>query len=219
MRLISQITGKRFILPGTTRSIKATVYAPTKVTAGEAYQAFLSILELNGMAIVPAGRYLKIVESQARRRPRDSAVHVDETVPEGDRYLTRLQRVTNISAEDAATLLERFKSGDGNITAYAPTNMLIITDTGTNIRRMVRILEVVDVARDRRADLGRARAQRERDRARRSAERDLRAGARARAAAARPSAARPHRASRGAGQPRAERQPERDGRRAQRRIS
>src|SRR5206468_1045121 len=51
VRLISQITGKRFILPGTTRTLKATVYAPTKVTAAEAYQAFLSILELNGMAI------------------------------------------------------------------------------------------------------------------------------------------------------------------------
>jgi general secretion pathway protein D len=146
VRLISQITGKRFILPGTTRSIKATVYAPTKVTAGEAYQAFLSILELNGMAIVPAGRYLKIVESgRVEGRPIPLFTQ-DESVPEGDRYLTRLQRVTNISAEDAASLLERFKSGDGSITAYAPTNMLIITDTGTNIRRMVRILDVVDVA-------------------------------------------------------------------------
>jgi general secretion pathway protein D len=146
VRLISQITGKRFILPGTTRAIKATVYAPTKVTAAEAYQAFMSILELNGMALVPAGRYLKIVESgRVEGRPIPLFTQ-DESVPEGDRYITRLQRVTNISAEDAASLIERFKSGDGSITAYAPTNMLIITDTGTNIRRMVRILDVIDVA-------------------------------------------------------------------------
>src|SRR6185369_4526733 len=103
-------------------------------------------LELNGMAIVPAGRYLKIVESgRVEGRPIPLFTQ-DESVPEGDRYLTRLQRVTNISAEDAGSLLERFKSGDGSITAYAPTNMLIITDTGTNIRRMMRILDVVDVA-------------------------------------------------------------------------
>src|SRR6185312_13362503 len=43
-------------------------------------------------------------------------------------------------------LLERFKSGDGGITAYAPTNMLVITDTGTNLKRMLRILDQVDVA-------------------------------------------------------------------------
>jgi general secretion pathway protein D len=147
VRLISQITGKRFILPSKGRSIKATVYAPTKVTAAEAYQAFLSILELNGMALVPSGRYLKIVES-GRVEGRAIPLYTeDENVPGGDRFLTHLHRVNNISAEDAATLLERFKSGDGSITGYAPTNMLIITDTGTNIQRMMRILDVIDVAR------------------------------------------------------------------------
>lgn len=146
VRLISQITGRRFILPGKTRSIKATVYAPTKVTAAEAYQAFLSILELNGMALVPAGRYLKIVESgRVEGRP-IPLLDNGERVPYGDRFMTRLQRVENISAQDASKLLERFKSGDGSLTAYAPTNMLIITDTGTNIRRMLRILSAVDVA-------------------------------------------------------------------------
>lgn len=147
VRLISQITGKRFILPSKGRSIKATVYAPTKVTAAEAYQAFLSILELNGMALVPSGRYLKIVES-GRVEGRAIPLYTEgDDVPGGDRFITHLHRVNNISAEDAATLLERFKSGDGSITGYAPTNMLIITDTGTNIQRMIRILDVIDVAR------------------------------------------------------------------------
>jgi general secretion pathway protein D len=146
IRLISQITGRRFILPGTTRAIKATVYAPTKVSAAEAYQAFLSILELNGMTIVPAGKYLKVVESSRIEGRTIPLLASDDELPEGDRFITRLQRVASIPAEDAASLLERFKSGDGSITAYAPTNMLIITDTGTNIRRMLRILEVIDVA-------------------------------------------------------------------------
>jgi general secretion pathway protein D len=147
VRLMSQITGRSFILPSKTRSIKATVYAPTKVTAAEAYQAFLSILELNGMALVPSGRYLKIVESgrvEGRAVPMFSG---DEQVPIGDRYVTRIQQVKNIAAEDAGKLLERFKSGDGGLTAYAPTNTLIMTDTGTNLRRMLRILEEVDIAR------------------------------------------------------------------------
>ncbi|HKP60500.1 MAG TPA: type II secretion system secretin GspD [Polyangiales bacterium] len=147
VRLMSQITGRSFILPSKARSIKATVYAPTKVTAAEAYQAFLSILELNGMALVPSGRYFKIVESgrvEGRAVPLFTG---DEAVPTGDRYVTRLQAVKNIAAEDASQLLERFKSGDGSLTAYAPTNMLIMTDTGTNIRRMLRILDVVDVTR------------------------------------------------------------------------
>lgn len=147
VRLISQITGKRFILPSKTRSIKATVYAPTQVTAAEAYQAFLSILELNGLAVVPSGSYLKIVES-GRVEGRAIPLFTDESsVPRGDRFVTRLHRVSHISAEDASQLLERFKSGDGSLTAYAPTNTLIVTDTGTNMRRMLRILNAIDVAK------------------------------------------------------------------------
>lgn len=147
VRLISQLTGKRFIMPSKLRSIQATVYAPTKVTVAEAYQAFLSILELNGMALVPAGRYLKIVESGGVENKPVRLQTEEGGVPSGDTFLTRMQRMQHIAAEDAAELLGRFKSADGNITAYAPSNMLIITDTGTNMNRMMRILGVVDVPR------------------------------------------------------------------------
>ena len=37
------------------------------------------------------------------------------------------------------SLLDRFKSPDGSVSAYAPTNMLIITDTGRQVRRMLRM--------------------------------------------------------------------------------
>jgi general secretion pathway protein D len=58
-----------------------------------------------------------------------------------------MHRVENVSSEDVATLLSRFKSREGNVTAYAPTNTIIMTDTGTNIRRMLRIVEAIDVPR------------------------------------------------------------------------
>ncbi len=147
VRLISSITGKRFILPGKVRSIKASVYAPTKVSAAEAYQAFLSILELNGMTLVSAGRYLKIVETSGVENLPTSLYGVGEASPTDDRYVTRMHRIENVSSEDVATLLARFKSREGNVTAYAPTNTIIMTDMGSNIRRMLRIVEAIDVPR------------------------------------------------------------------------
>lgn len=145
IRLISDITGRRFIVPGKIRSIKATVYAPTQVTAAEAYRAFLSILQLNGLAVVPAGRYLKVVESAGIENQPIPTYTRGGATPADDRYLTRLQRLENITAEDAATLLTRFKSREGQVSSYGPTNTLILTDTGSNIRRMMRVLRAVDV--------------------------------------------------------------------------
>jgi len=147
VRLISNMTGRRFILPTKLRAIKATVFAPTKVTVAEAYQAFLSVLEVNGFTIVPAGRYLKIVEAQQIERQTVPMYEDGSTVPSTDRYVTRIHHLDHLSAEDVTTLLARFASRTANITSYGPTNMLILTDTGAQIRRMLRLIAAIDLPR------------------------------------------------------------------------
>ena len=147
VRIVARITGKRFILPSKARSIKATVYSPTDVTAAEAYQAFLSILDLNGLSLEPSGRYYKIVETAGAESRVFPGYTDGETMPSDDRYVTRMHRLDHVAAEDVATLLGHFKSAEGAITAYAPTNTLIITDTAANVRRMLGIVSQVDVAR------------------------------------------------------------------------
>ncbi len=146
IRAISQLTGKRFIVGATVKNIKASVYAPQKVTVAEAYQAFLSILESNKLTVVPHGRFLKIVDTGAVASSDTPVYGSHQPSPAEDRYVTQLRRVVNISADEAATVLAKFKSKDADITVYGPTNLLIITDTGSNIRRLTRILEEIDEA-------------------------------------------------------------------------
>ncbi|MGH7439322.1 MAG: secretin N-terminal domain-containing protein, partial [Polyangiaceae bacterium] len=144
VRVIGELTGKRFIFGGKVHNIKATVFSPQKVTVAEAYQAFLSILEANGLTVVPHGRFYKIVDSPDAKQ--GAPVYVAGQGATGEeRYITRIHRLRNASADEIATVLGHFKSKDGDITVYAPGNLLIITDTGTNIQRMMRILEDTDV--------------------------------------------------------------------------
>jgi general secretion pathway protein D len=144
VRVIGQLTGKRFIFGGKVKNIKATVYSPQKVTVAEAYQAFLSILEANGLTVVPHGRFYKIVDSPDAKQGAPVYVAGQAATTE-ERYITRIHRVRHAAADEIANVLGHFKSKDGDITVYGPGNLLIITDTGTNIQRMVRILEDVDV--------------------------------------------------------------------------
>ena len=141
---IVAITGRRFIFGGKTRKISATVVSPKNVSAGEAYQAFLSVLEQNGMTVVPHGRYLKIVDTQGSASETTPILGTVEPVPVTDRYVTRLYRLKHVDASEASNVLGKFKSKDADITVYAPTNLLIITDTGRNIRRLLRITEELD---------------------------------------------------------------------------
>jgi general secretion pathway protein D len=142
---ISGLTGRRFIYGAKVRQVKATVVSPEPVTLEEAYQAFLSILEANGMTVVPHGRFLKIVDSGGIVTQATPIVARAEPVPDADRFVTRLYRLQNVSSEEAVALLTKFKSKDGDISAYSPGRLLIITDTGNQVRRLIRILEEVDV--------------------------------------------------------------------------
>jgi len=145
VRVIAQLTGKRFIFGGKVKNIKATVYSPQKVTVAEAYQAFLSILETNGLTVVPHGRFLKIVETNQVANQGTPIYGSTQGAPTEDRFVTRMHRLGHISADDAANVLGKFKSKEADITVYGPGNMIIVTDTGTNIRRMMQILEEIDV--------------------------------------------------------------------------
>jgi general secretion pathway protein D len=145
IKVMGQLTGKRFIFGGKVRNIKATIYSPQKVTVAEAYQAFLSILETNGLTVIPHGKFLKIVETPGVVT-QSTPVYgtANKNAPE-DRYVTRLHRLNYTTADEVANVLSHFKSRDGDITIYSPGNLLIVTDTGTNIKRMMSIVEEIDV--------------------------------------------------------------------------
>jgi general secretion pathway protein D len=144
VKIIGNITGKAFILGGKTPNLKATIYAPTRITAEEAYQAFLSVLQVNGLTVVPAGRYLKILPISG---PTSQNLRIigQLSAPPGDEIVTRLQPLEHVAAEDLAELLGRFKSPEGDVTVYGPTNTLIITDYGSSIRRLLKLISILDV--------------------------------------------------------------------------
>ncbi len=143
VRVVGHMTGKRFIFGGKVRNVKTSVYAPQKVTVAEAYQAFLSILETNGLTLVPHGRFLKIVETAGAATQALPTYGPQDAVPSEDRYVTRLHRLAHSRGDEVASVLGHFKSKDGDVTAAG--ELLIITDTGSNIRRMMQIVQELDI--------------------------------------------------------------------------
>jgi len=142
---ISGLTGKRFIYGSKVRKISITVVSPTPVTLAEAYEAFLSVLQANGLTVVPAGEFLKIVDSAGVAQSLPPLYPRASPVPETDAYVSRLYRLKSVSANEVSNLLSKFKSKEGDITVYEPGGLIIITDTGAHVRRLIRLIEEVDV--------------------------------------------------------------------------
>lgn len=143
VKAISKLTGKNFILDANVRG-RITIIAPTEITVAEAYKAFLSALAMNSFTVVPSGRFLKIRQSRAARQ--DSIqTYTGSYFPDTDQIITRIVRLKFIKAPEVHKNLRALISKDGDISPYAPTNSLIISDYGSNIERISRILADLDV--------------------------------------------------------------------------
>jgi general secretion pathway protein D len=142
---ISTMTCRKFIVPQSIRSQKVTIISPVPVTPGEGYRLFLSALNSVGLTVAPAGDALQVVETP-RIKEAAPVYTPDESAPGDDRYITRLIRLQNTPAAEIGAVLQKLRSKDGDVSWYDPTGTLIITDTASNVRRMIEVVQALDVA-------------------------------------------------------------------------
>jgi general secretion pathway protein D len=142
IKQISKATGRNFIIDDKVKG-KVTIISERPMTREEAYQTFLSALEVAGFTIVkgPAGVIKVISLKDAIQEP--IPTHVD-TTPVTDMFITRLIPLQNISAVEISNAIKGLVSREGNLFAYPATNTLIITDSGTNIDRLMKIIKELD---------------------------------------------------------------------------
>ncbi len=142
---ISKMTGRNFIYDERVRG-KVTIKSPTRISREQAYAVFDSVLQVKGFTTVETpGGALKIIPL---RDAKQSNIETTQTyaAPENtDRYVTRLIPLRFIDAESITNTLKPLISKDGSIESYEPTNMVIVTEAASNIRRILAILEAVDV--------------------------------------------------------------------------
>lgn len=142
IKQISKATGRNFIIDDKIRG-KVTIISERPMTREEAYQTFLSALEVAGYTTVKGpANVIKVVSlKDAAKSP--IPTHVDST-PYTDSFVTRLIPLENISALDMSNAIKDLVSRDGNLFAYPATNTLIITDSGSNIDRIMKIVKELD---------------------------------------------------------------------------
>lgn len=143
---ISALTCKTFILPRGLRSQPVTLYSPSSITASEAYRIFLSALDAIGLSLVQTGQHAKIVTADGiTRSPLKVRGHQQRhSLPLDNRPVTQFIRPQHAEANALLPILLKMKTRTADISVYAPTNALIITDTAANVHRLVHIVDELD---------------------------------------------------------------------------
>ena len=137
---VSQITGKNFIIDPRVKG-KVTVVSSKPLNEEEVYNVFLSILQVHGFATVPSNNAIKIIPDATAKQ--SAAPFTSRRAPD-DQLITRVLVIKHINAAQLVPILRPLVAQQGHLAAYPTTNVLIISDRASNIKRIDRIIAEMD---------------------------------------------------------------------------
>jgi general secretion pathway protein D len=144
IKFMSELTGTNFIVDQRVRG-KVTIISPSKISLDEAYKVFESVLEVNGFTPVKAGEVIKIIPSPDARSKNIETRLQQKAAETEDKIVTQLIPLKYADVDEIKRLFTPMVSKSSVILSYSPTNTLIITDVYSNIKRLLRILNAIDL--------------------------------------------------------------------------
>jgi general secretion pathway protein D len=144
-KAIAKLTGKNFIYNPQDIKGRISVVSQTPITVGDAWNAFLTALNMKGFAMVPSGKYLRI-ERIANAKEKQTPIYADRKPPNNDEFITRVIPLRYIDATEFEQAFRLWMPREARMQAYGQTNTIIITDTASHINRMVELINLLDVA-------------------------------------------------------------------------
>jgi general secretion pathway protein D len=144
IKYISELTGKNFVVDKAVQG-NVTILSPTKISDEEAYRVFESVLEVHGFTTVDAGSVIKILPSAAARSQNVETIRMGMSSHPEDRVVTQLVPLKYSSPDDMKKVLTPLVSKTSVVISHPQSGMLILTETLSNIQRLLAIIEVLDV--------------------------------------------------------------------------
>jgi general secretion pathway protein D len=148
VQTVADATCKTFILPETVRG-KISIIGPEngkgEVDSDQFYAAFLAALDTNNLTVYPYGRFLKIVDkAKSKQSPIPTLIDPDESYTTNEQMVTRFFKVRYVEVDRIKVVLQGLVSQPGgDITTFEP-DTIIITDEGSNMHRLQRIIQQLD---------------------------------------------------------------------------
>ena len=144
VKFVSELTGKNFIIDDKVKG-KVTIISPKKIPLEDVYKVFLSVLEINGFTVVPAGNMIKILPaSLAREKSLETRIKKELAEPE-DRMVTQIITLERANPDEIKRVLDPIISKSSSVLSYPPAGILVITDYLSNIKRLQEIILALDV--------------------------------------------------------------------------
>jgi type II secretory pathway component GspD/PulD (secretin) len=126
---------------------QVSLNAQSELTQSELIQAMESVMAQYGFAVVPMGdKFIQVVpEAMTATTAARFATDAASNIRESQSYETRIVQLTNTLPSEVAQVLAPFAKLPNAIQHIDNNRMLILRDYAVNIRRMVELIEKIDV--------------------------------------------------------------------------
>ncbi|MGB5081393.1 MAG: type II secretion system secretin GspD [Burkholderiales bacterium] len=144
VKAVSQMTGRNLLVDPRVRG-QFTIVSARPMPVSAAYQVFVSALKAQGFTAVegPGGvvRIIPVAEAKA-----SAPVNERDGPPRGgEQVVTHVAIGQHIAVAQLQNVLRPLMSPTSQLSVYDPANALIITDYADNVRRLLRIIERIDL--------------------------------------------------------------------------
>lgn len=143
------LTGKTLLRsPQVPLTGKVTVRNETPLTHQEGIDALNTILGLNGIALVPEGeKFIKVIpEGGVGAAATPFTTNGIDQVPNSMVPVAQIYVLKNLTPEEANQILTPYAKLPASIVGVRGSPVLVLRDYAENVRRMMEILEKVDIA-------------------------------------------------------------------------
>lgn len=142
-RHMQKLTGINLILDKDVKG-KVSIIAPTPITVGDAWKAYLAALNMAGYSLIKTGAFYKVINSRDIRYT-PTKIYTGNYTPDTENYVMRVISLKHVQAAEIARNFRPFMSRYGRIIDIKQTNTIIIADTGSNINRLAKMVKFLDV--------------------------------------------------------------------------
>jgi general secretion pathway protein D len=144
VKAMSQMTGRNMLVDPRVRG-QVTIVSARPMPVAAAYQVFLSALKAQGFTAVEGPgdlvRIVPVAEAKAA-----APVNEQAGAPRGgEQVITQVLIGQHVSVVQLQNVLRPLMSPTSQLSVYEPANALIITDYADNVRRLLRIVEKIDL--------------------------------------------------------------------------
>ncbi|CAM2796811.1 GspD family T2SS secretin variant LspD [Legionella worsleiensis] len=140
---VSRVTGKNFVIDPRVQG-KISIISSSPLSNRELYQVFLSVLQVSGYAAIPNGKIIKIIPNIDAKTQSPDLLHEMRNPPRGDDMMVSVVPVHYVPSEQLVPVLRPLMPQWSSVSAYAPSNMLILSGRANNIKSLTDIIRQVD---------------------------------------------------------------------------